>query len=314
MRYLKYLELAAVNDYFLFHNTEFYNAYSILKTDALHLSLSETNESEAALGASKPWYISFARTASSGYIADRSSGLRSVNYPILFVFDRRKIKGNNVVFKPVQYFTLSLYGRQMGSGREAEERMFYDKPVYKNVSKAVKEIRVFIRTNDLKDSFISYLRKLVIIAKQRKIPVKFFTETNRQGYIRGVEKKEDRELILSHMNQNREYKGGTSYIAMGRTKIVKKNNKDWYSPDWIDQLDELIRYNTLDDLSKRVRSRVTFDYTVDLYNYYKNDNARTSSVDDKIRFDKLLKKTKSKTIKEFFSKLDKKWNTLLNRR
>jgi len=316
MRYLKYLELAAVTDYFLFHNTQFYKAYSILKTDSFHLSLSETNESEAQMGSYKPWYISFARTVSSGYIADRSSGLRSINYPILFVFDKRKLKTRNAIFKPVQYFTLGLYGRQMGSGREAEERMFYSDPVFKGVSKAIKEIRVYIHTSDMKDSYISYLRKLVILAKQRKIPVKFFTETNKQGYLRGVEKKEDRELILSVMDQNVPLKKGISYIAMGRSKIVKKKNKDWYSPDWIDQLGELIRYDSLDKLSKRTRSRITFDYNIDLYSYYKNDihNFRTDSIDIKQRFDALLKKTKSKSIKEFFSKLDKKWNALLNRR
>lgn len=240
-----------------------------------------------------------------------------MNLPILFIFDRHKLNRRGVIFRPVEYYGTddgTGTGRYMGSSREAEERMFYDKPVVSNIIPAIKEIRVFIEKRNLNDGHTAYLRKLIIAAKKNSIPIKMFTEDNRMGYFHGREKEEDRKLIFTTLGTKVDGPRGARIMEMYRTKITKKKSLH-YSGDWIDILEEYVRKESYKELTARARSRISGSYHIDFADMYRNDihNFRTDTIEYKQRLDKLLKLTKSKTIREFFNKLNDKWNAILNK-
>lgn len=320
MTYLKHLaELAAINDYNLYHTTDYHKAFNILKGNEFHLSLAETNSSEARLssGTAKLWYMSFARTTASGYIADRSQNLRAVQYPILFVFDRRKLNKRKVIFKPVEYYKTDGSGRNWGAARESEERMFHDEPRLRGITPSIKEIRVYLDRTSTHSTDISYLRRIYILASKLNIPIKAFSLRNKAGYHLGKEKSEDHAFMLSVIKgKGEQRRGGTSFIDMYRTKITKKRYKDGYTLDWIDILGEYVRYDNYSDLSKRARSRIAGSYTIDFADTFRSDlhNSRTEGIDRKERLQKLLKQTGARTLSSFFTELSVKWSSILNRK
>ena len=336
MSYFKYIEnpeIASVNDYNLYHTTTPYKAEKILKENLLRLSLQETNSSEHQ--GKRPlrlYYMSFARTPSSGYIADRSSGLRKVNEVVLFIFDERKLKKiRGVIIKPTNYWNsdrpdytsgVGASGRIMGSSKEAEERLFSNSLELKNTNKAIKEIRIFLYDRDLEnDGQLWAVRKLYLEAKLNKIPMKFFKENNLQGYLHGRENKKDREEILTLVKQTMKdiyfLQRSPSRISDSfNSKIVKKKWPSAWAGDrgMLNELRYLVKSKSYEELPTKVRSGLYYHlrYPDSFKLHYQADihNMRAGYTKDKQEFDKLLKATKVKSVAEFFEYLYNKWTKL----
>lgn len=310
MLYFDYLEKAAVNDYNLYHATDLHKLYSIISTKSLRLSLAESNSSESSLGVPKLYYISFARTPASGYIADRGKSLRSVNEAALIVFDRHKLlKKQGVIVNPVQYYNLDSRGRIFGSqAREAEERLFSNSLEIKDIISSIKEVRIMTFGDKYRVPSIS--KKLLLLIKTNKIKLKLFTMDNFQGFLLGKEKSSDRVLAFNNLKAS-EYTINTYSSEARRAKQITKKNPNWRSFNSLDNLNEYVYKNTKGELTRQARSSLYYHtrypeafmeaYSADLH------NMRSGIFMDKDRFDRLLKRMKSKTVKEFFNKLYIKW-------
>lgn len=210
-------ETAGVHDDWLFHVLAPHKALSILTKNAFRLPLAETNSSEAALGATKQYYMSFARTPNSGYIADRSKGLRRVQDPVLLVFHRPRLERlRGVVFRPVSYHGADAAGRAMGGAKEAEERLFSNHPIIPGVTGALAEIRIIVNPSDAHP----YTRDVLSAATKRKIRVKLFTWDNFQGYLRGVETPADRTAAFEMLKALKP--STTSQFAIRNTPEFRK--------------------------------------------------------------------------------------------
>lgn len=308
MRYLDYLEKAAVGDYNLYHATELYKLYSILSTNSLRLSLSESNSSEAILGTPKLYYMSFARTPASGYIADRGKSLRPVNESALIVFDRNKLlRKKGVIVKPVQYYNLDKDGRIFGSqGREAEERLFSNNLEIKGIISTIKEIRIM--TFDDKYPVPRISKKLLLLIKTNKLKLKLFTMDNFQGFLLGKEKPNDRALALNNLKTSK-YTINTYSSEARRAKQITKKNPNWRS--YLDNLNEYVYKSSKDELTNKAKSSLYYHtrYPESFMEAYSAElhNMRSGIFMDKDRFDRLLKRMKAKTVKDFFNKLYLKW-------
>jgi hypothetical protein len=114
----------------------------------------------------KLFYLSFARTPASGYIADRASGLTSVKEPVMFVVNGKQLKNinRNSTFVPQDYwYDSDENGRQRGGSKEAEERFYSANPRAK-LGSALIEIRIIADTYG-NDKVHSSLRKLILLCK-----------------------------------------------------------------------------------------------------------------------------------------------------
>lgn len=317
----KVVEEAGENDYRLYHNLDLFKLKSVLISNSFRLPLSASNESEEKLGVKKMFYLSFARTPSSGYIADRSSGLSKVNEDALLVIDRRLLeKQRGVSLVPVQYYSVDGTGRAMGSAREAEERLFSDKPLLTGVINTIVEVRI-MTTRYFNDRHYYALRQVYTICKRKGIKTKLFSMDNYQGYLLGKEKLKDRDAIYEKMISTK-FKPdnyGSSYEAR-RSSIVRKRSK-YMATDSFQDLAEYVYNDSLKDLGKQARERLYYlvrGYTADhnFYGYYKTEihNLRgiTTSTTDRDKLNRMLKHMKVKSLREFFSKLQTKWENIYN--
>ena len=306
-------ELSRVTDYWLFHTCNAYKALHILRDNALKLPLSETNSTESK-HAKKLFYLSFARTAASGYIADRSTGRRSINESVLFIFNAQTLlRRRGVIIAPVDYWGLDSKGRSLGNAREAEERLFSDTPVLPGIVSDIVEIR--IATSFDKYENYSYLLDVVFAAKKHKIPVKLFLRSNKVGYLRGVENLADRALIMEQLKKEGFNKNKNSgYSEASRAKILKKKIPNWGTSSWLPLMTEFVYATSYAELSTKARDRLWY-LLRDKSEFAKNSeseihNLRAGNEVDKKRFYALLRKMKSKTVAQFFSDLYEKWSKI----
>lgn len=297
----------------LYHVTSPFKAAKIIKENRLRLSLSETNASEKALGVKKTFYSSLARTPASGYIADRSSGLRDINEFVMFVFSRESLnKINNAVIKPVSYFTAGEDGRIYGSAREAEERFFYTKPNLQNINKHILEVRIFM-PKDL-TNFYRGLLDTLLIAKKKGIKV--LITDNRTDFIAGREnpdvRKESIQRLIKlkderHSEWNINHKSvKKKFIALGKKVSTSE----------IEELEAYVYGKSYTDLPEKARSQLYyinrgygdsgFEKTYSSFIH----NLRGARETEQNRFYNLLKVMKVKTVSDFMLKLENKWMTL----
>jgi len=307
-------EIARANDYYLYHTAHSSTAYKILKSNSLKLPLAETNTSESKFKG-KMFYLSFARTPASGYIADRASGMRQINQPVLFVFNQKKLLAQRgVTIKPVDYWGANASGRVMGGGaKEAEERLFSDHPVLDNIRDSIVEIR--IATDFDKYTNNEWLLEIIIACKKFKIPVKLFKTTNKQGYLLGKENAEESKEILTHLKSLGLSKHkNDDYTGASRAKIIKKKIPNWGSNNWLTSLTELVHKDDRKSLTTATRRKLWY-YLEDL-NSFKNSfssdvhNLRSGHDLDKKAFYSLIKKMKAKSVDDFFSKVFNKWKDM----
>ena len=319
MSYFKnILELAKVNDYHLYHTLEAYKAYKILTSNELKLPLAESNSSESKF-TGKMFYLSFARTPSSGYIADRASGLRQINEQILFVFDRRKL--NNIrgsVFKSVDYWGVNSSGRIMGgASKEAEERMFSPSPIIKGIASALLEVRVALDSEDFGRN--RWVLETIIAAKKKKIPVKLFSYKNKQGYLLGKEDSTESKFLLQKLKEaGFQRTKFSSFSEASRSSIVRKKYPLYNSRDWLMSIAEYVFKNSYEELTPKAQSQIYYDLrsSEDFFTNNSSNihNLRAGPEQDRKRFYSYLKATKAKSVKQFFEFLYNKWTKLYNER
>lgn len=322
MSYLaKISESAGANDYLVYHALDVSKLKLILNSNSLRLPLSASNESEESLGVKKMFYMSFARTPASGYIADRSPGLRKVNETALIVFDRRLLESQRgVSFSPVQYFNVGDDGRSMGSAKEAEERLFSDKPLLTDILDAVREIRI-MDDNYISDRQLYVLRQVYKTCLLKGIKIKLFSMDNYKGYLRGVENKADRDKVYQKIKSVKFIpdNSGSGYEAR-RSSIVRKK-ASFEVHDTFQMLSEFVYAQTLKELSKPARNKLYYllrgwgDNT--FQGYYKSEihNLRgvvTSDI-DRNKLNRMLKHMRVTTLKQFFDTLQSKWSAIYDR-
>lgn len=308
------VEKAKVGDYNLYHNTNPSNAFKIISLDMLKLPLAETNSSEARF-ANKLFYLSFARTPASGYIADRAPGLRGINEFVLFVFDKRKLdKLRGVSFAAVDYWGAGGTGRIMGGGaKEAEERMFSDTAYLKNINTAIKEVRIVVGEEKYDNN--NWLLNVVLECKKKKITVKLFNKQDKDGFIYGKEDPAERKRLFETLKAEGFQKPRTSTAEYNRATIIKKK-----APAWVGSADRGIRViaemfykNKIEDLSKDAR-RFVFDYNdkPGFIRYFETEvhNLRAGNPIDQKRFYSLLKRAKVKKLSTFISAMFDKWQKI----
>ena len=314
LNYLDALEQAKVGDYNLYHGTNASVAFKILHNNMLKLPLAETNESEAKF-ATKLFYLSFARTPASGYIADRAKGLRSINDSVLFVFDKNKLKSfRGITFKAVDYWGAGNNGRIMGGGaKEAEERMFSDTAYVKGTNSAIKELRIIVGEDKYDNN--SWLLNVVLEAKKKKIPVKIFNNKDKDGFIYGKEDLVERQRLFKILRAEGLEKPRTSTSEYNRASIIKKK-----APNWVGSADRGIRIlselywkDSMDNLSKEAR-RFVWDYYdfPSFKRYFDTDvhNLRAGNPIDQKRFYSLLRRAKVRNLSVFIRQIFDKWRVI----
>lgn len=303
----------------LFHVTPTNTAIKILEQDSFLMALSETNTSESFVSwldkngvrvkikrnIPKLFYLSFARTPSSGYIADRASGLRSVKEPVMFVVNGRQLKNinRNSIFVPQDYWHNSdENGRQLGASREAEERFYSANPRTK-LGSALIEIRIIADTHG-NDRVHSSLRKLILLCKKKNIVLKLFSKDNKAGFIRGVESNEDRAKALAY--------------------ILSKTNKDKPWSQYKREpgrdllfLKDLLEKNSYYEISEKDRGSLYYylsgsEIYGDLAKHFSSTihNIRGGRDDEKEFLYALLKKHNVTSISKMFIMLQAKWTRL----
>lgn len=309
------IDEAGVNDYHLFHVTSSYKAYSIVKSMELRLPLSATNRTERSLGTPRPYYMSFARGVSSGYIADRGEG-NGLGGDVLLIFDSRKLLNTRgTELKTIDYWATTSQnktGRQMGRGREMEERLFSDKPKL-DITNKLAEIRVMVDDNDWRDS---WKLELVIDAKKKKIKLKLFTKNNTQGFIAGREKVEDRKNALEILKKHGPTKVNSNITDAMRGGTLRKRASG-YGVTRFQLLNEFVNKKTFESLSKDAKERLSsifYSATDDdaFLRGYETDlhNMRSGRTTEQDQFNKVFLSSKEKNIDVFFRKLTIKWRKL----
>lgn len=316
----------------LYHNTTGYNAFQALKSHSFKLPFSETNSSEKVysyrdgdkrkeIKREIPYlhYISFARNLSSGYIADRGPHLNAVNNPITFVIDGKKIQSINrrSVFKAVNYYDTDESGRQMGSGKEAEERFYSDKRTI-DIRGCIKAVLLVVRGL----SANQWDRQVYAYCLKNKIPIKLFTLENKQGFLRQRENKEDREkarqiLLETKFSLPSSYNNETTRKYYNSKLPFDQRRLSDYGI-----LEELTRETDFSKLSQRGRelareSSIGYSNSRGISQYFESyiHNLRGGDRnDDTTKIGKLVKKLKAKNLEDFFIKLEKKWTKIYEER
>lgn len=317
----------------LYHSTDPRLAMDILKAGYFRLALAETNKSESAIRVvGKPdikrkipatFYLSTARTLSSGYIADRAETLGKVNMPVTLVLDTAKMSGKNrgMKIRSFDYWGLDNTGRSLKSAREAEERIYLDKPKL-NVKGCVKSVLIFIRKSDPANSTGYILRQLYSFCLKHRIPCKLFTWKNFQGFLRQKETQKDHDEALQILMASKRtfgyqtsHKGITPFSSKTATKFWNRSSPGTASLSDHDALKEMVEKNDYGKLSDKVKGRYFrwgmeslregfTNYLQNLRGEIKNGKESTEKLYD------LMQKTKSKNLDEFFGKLDAKWAKL----
>lgn len=309
------IDEAGVNDYHLFHVTSSYKAHSIVKAMELRLPLAATNKTERTLGTPRPYYMSFARSVSSGYIADRGQG-NGLGGDVLLIFDSRKLLNTRgTELKTIDYWSTTSEnktGRQLGRGREMEERLFSDKPKL-DITNKLAEIRVMVDGNDWRDK---WKLELVIDAKKKKIKLKLFTENNKQGFIAGREKAEDRKDALAILKKHGPTEVNSNITDAMRGGTLRKRATG-YGVTRFQLLNEFVNKKTFESLSKDAKERLSsifYSATDDdsFLRGYETDlhNMRSGRATEQDQFNKVFLASKEKNIDEFFRKLTIKWRKL----
>jgi len=314
-------ETASINT--LFHNTNAYNALQILKDNQFRLPLAETNSSETR-GRKVPalYYLSTARTLNSGYISDRSSGLSKINYPITFVLDTKKIRQKNRGVKIVSfdYWGSDKHGRNMGSAREAEERIYSNNR--RLTIKGCYSVLLVVSTGKYGNNW--YMRQVLLHCLKNRIPVKVFTDENIAGFKLMREKLDDRAKaveILKTVKRDHGYQTAHKGVLPYASKTAQKHYDKGTDPDKrryseFDIVKMMVEKNDYRNLPYSVKSRYFNRWGNEtlhkaMENYLHNLRATSARGSDELdKLDKLIKKMKAKTIEEFFDKLEKKWDKL----
>lgn len=123
----------------VYHATYLDKGLSILKQDAFVLATVTGTKSEKEKNKGKNYYMSLARSMSSGY-----SLFRNPEQKIFFKLDG-KLLGNNLKGGPIDYYDGS-HMRDISNmtNKEIEDRIFSDKPKIENASKYIEEVYIFL--------------------------------------------------------------------------------------------------------------------------------------------------------------------------
>lgn len=311
---------AKAGDYYLYHATGAYKAEQILKTGKLRLPLVATNKSEEKISNTKKlYYMSFARTLTSGYILDRGEG-NGMGDSVILVFDRNKLANiRGATFKPVDYWNnTNAQGRQMGRSKEAEERLFSNSPIA-NVASALVEVRMFVHNDDYRDK---YTKEVLTVCKKQGIKLKLFTKENQKGLFTGNEKAADRKVAFDIVkNYKKPEKWSQDHLRGG---TLRKRQPTHYPLSEMQRLVEYAFKKSVDNLSDRAKKDLTtniFRYsfrteetTNAFYDYYSGNgalhNMRGGRPEEQDRFNKVMAHMKAKSVMDLCAKLTDKWKIL----
>lgn len=321
------LELASRDT--LYHATNSLSALYVLKSGEFKLPLTETNTSETKIQVKDKqgnlvmkdrhlpglFYLSTARSLSSGYIADRDKNLNKVGETTVFVLDWPIIRSKNrgVVIKPIEYWGLDATGRKYGSGSEQEERIFSNNRALK-IKGAIKEILLYVDRPNFR------MRQVYSFCLKNRIPIKLFTEHNFQGFLRRKERDEDRKLAIERLQKTKQdrYMSGLPGKTPSSSKTAEKywfrnTSKDDRRYKELDALTVMVNAKDYGKLPKKVREyfynygSLQERFTNFIHNIRGESKQGSDSTD---KFAILLKKMKAKSVKDFFDKLDAKWEKL----
>lgn len=316
------METASIDT--LFHNTSPNKALSILKDGAFRLPLSETNASETR-GQKVPalFYLSTARTITSGYISDRGPHLNKLNDSVVFVIDTKKLRQKNRGIKivPFEYWgNADASGRRMGAAREAEERIYSDNRTLK--IKGCVKVLLAVRDDKYANNF--HLRNVYSYCLKNKIPVKLFTYDNLAGFKLQREKPEDKNRALQLLKEAKRehpyqtsHKGVSPHSSKTSIKFYAKKGDGIRLSD-LQMLRALVDKTEYSQLPYKVKTQF-FDYngmyarSVNEYfsNYLHNLRGSIAHGSDEIdKLHDLIRKMRAKTVNEFFEKLIAKWSKL----
>lgn len=332
---IQLLESAGVNDRFLYHTLDSYKALKILKTNELILPLSDTNSSEVnpLHKKRKTYYLSLARTPSSGYIADRAKGNFKVHESILFVFDKDLLKNiRGVRFSPVEYYGYDEDGRRYGNAKEAEDRMFSDSHKISNILSAIKEIRLYMSIRQKRDILSQTTTEIAdprrgdydvySFCKKNRIPITLYSANNFAGYLLGKPKPKDQRFVHEALLANSKNHTASDYREHNRAKTNERRfGKDRRRFPY-DVLDMVMK-TSIDKLTYEERNTLRtclkygvssnkgyvtgaeallYEYRSDIHNIRGENSDRNKRV-----LDRCLKLAKAKSMRELFEFVANKW-------
>lgn len=162
------LEEAKVNDYVLYHKTDF--ILKVLQSNAIKMRYSFRNESEEVLSPKLPYFLSTARSLTSPYFKIKES-----RYLNMLILDKDALQKSGFSIKPVDYWNVPN-GRSYEKStfdRELEDRIYSNKKEIQPLAKYVREIRI-LRSDFKNQRDSAILAKSYLKANQLGIPFKVF--------------------------------------------------------------------------------------------------------------------------------------------
>lgn len=141
------------------------SALDILSSNTIRMSPTFTKGMEAH--PKYNYYLSTSRTRTGKYHAD------NMNYSVLFELDGRSLS-NTMAGSPVDYWGED-FRKASGGAYEQEDRIFSNSPEIKNAIKYINRIDILLGAiRHDRDKSNKDVRKIVMIAKSRNIPVRLY--------------------------------------------------------------------------------------------------------------------------------------------
>jgi hypothetical protein len=213
----------------LFHYTDTYAAKKILSSGNFELSSVVGNRSEEQYApAGHPYFLSLTRTVTGDYHRWVSTGA------VLFKLDGDWFNSRYIV-KPIDYWERSWLHSNGTRSRESEDRVFSKTPEIP--INAVTEVHVLLKEQSEVKS--PSTRQLMISAKQRGLPVYFYTDEAAWRLL-------DKRKAKSPSKASDVLKGSTP-SRIGSSRKPSDSVKQWV---------ELVEKNKIEQLSDRAQKQL----------------------------------------------------------
>lgn len=282
----------------VFHATNLFSTVSILQSNEFALTTSMGTEADDALRKNKLFYLSTTRHKLGKYHKYKG------NEFVLLTLDGTKFN-ERYESKPVDYWGENFRKEAQGD-YEAEDRLFSNDPSIPHARKYIIQIDVLLKNTE----HFERVKQFLMLAKKYKIPHYIYKEEKDFG----IKSKAIKIDVKTLTGEKYERYDPTKYFD--RSKKIDKSVIRRYRSDYVWNMQELVHKVKWAKLSKEAQGYIynmVYDSFNEKYTTFKNDvhNDKTSNRSNIAKINDLMKKTKSKTLRELYNFVLNKWKPVL---
>jgi hypothetical protein len=320
----------------VYHATYLDKGLSILKQDAFVLATVTGTKSEKEKNKGRNYYMSLARSMSSGY-----SLFRDARRIIFFKLDG-KLLGNNLKGGPIDYWGgMHMMNVSNMTNKEIEDRIFSDKPKIENASKYIKEVYIFLgekkfkRNKDekgiptgtytswyelesiLSDNTKNIILQILVLLKKRGIP--FYIYFNKSDLLSNNKKNavNFKQLNLGDRKGNLEYSYDRSDVKKYRYLEKYQLLIYLYYFNNINKIKNIVPKHYKDivgskvyDITKLHKNDFLMDeYIRSLKSEISNEKSKNNNYIN--RLNKIMRDEKLTNLEDLVTLISKKWDKIL---